>query len=656
MATKRTINSEVTDFSEPGGLSAGDDGVRTNEVVASLSESSSLRVLTSSDPPNFGERFVVEETLGAGGMAAVYRVLDKELDKRFACKVFLAERGRIDIARIRLERESKALIELEHPNIARIHGHSETVDGQPYMILEWIEGRTLSELIAEEPISEGRAIGIFMQISDALQHAHMNSVIHRDLKPGNIIVKTDEHGNDLVKIIDFGIASALEDDTTADSGSGKSDSVGTPLYMSPEQTRGERIDGRSDIYSFGCLMYEVLTGTPPFKEENSIKLLLKKLKEKPPSVGVALRARAKSSGGRAASVTPALESLVMQCLELEPAKRYQLIDELLQDLVNIRNGRERQFSFSDLKAPFALRFIASCLDGLLLSGFYLFLWNTLSVLTGVPFPESQFGLFSTLLFAIPFFGLSLYTGPAIAVLVLLAILQTPSDPSRAYFLTQYGLFFFTFLLSPIYFASFESSRLQATPGKFLMNQAVVDSAGRRLSFSHAFMRSLSRFLYLRGVTFEQGVLPFVQKLKHSVLSNLHNNFNFMPYVAPIVDDFVGAHVVKRCTLRVPHELQLRESINLESLSVEKLHQINRACTGNLCAALSFFLIASCCVAAEISMGEGHCWSAIFLLMLSIQTSPDLYLTLKVRRLIKRKLRVRQEEAALTVLQPEGIES
>ncbi len=216
--------------------------------------------------------YEISDEIGAGGMGVVYRATDTKLDREVAIKV-LPESMASDAERIaRFDREAKTLASLNHPNIAQIHGLEES-DGTTALILELVEGPTLADRIEEGPIPPDEALGIAMQIAEGLEGAHSQGIVHRDLKPANIKLRPDG----TVKVLEFGIAKALEPDlltsapqspmlTTPATMAGVI--LGTAAYMSPEQAKGKQVDERADIWAFGCVLYEMLTGQPAFGGED----------------------------------------------------------------------------------------------------------------------------------------------------------------------------------------------------------------------------------------------------------------------------------------------------------------------------------------------------------------------------------------------------
>jgi serine/threonine-protein kinase len=207
--------------------------------------------------------FRIERELGRGGAGVVYLAHDTKLDRSVAIKSLPAEM--MANPKARFSREARLLASLNHPNIATIYDEFEEAEGVGYLILEYVPGQTLGERIAKSGFKLEESLSIALQIADAVAAAHEHGVIHRDLKPGNI--KITPEGK--VKVLDFGLAKAVGGEA-ADQQSTVTEPgriIGTPAYMSPEQARGKPTDKRSDIWSFGCVLYEMLTGRLPFRSE-----------------------------------------------------------------------------------------------------------------------------------------------------------------------------------------------------------------------------------------------------------------------------------------------------------------------------------------------------------------------------------------------------
>jgi len=252
--------------------------------------------------------------LGAGGMGEVYRARDTKLDRDVAVKVLPEQLTASPDALARFEREAKAVAALSHPNILSIFDFG-TQGAVSYAVMELLEGQTLREKLDAGAVSQRQAVDWSLQVAKGLSAAHGRGVVHRDLKPENVFVTTDGH----VKILDFGLAKKMEaeasPETNAPTGTGHTEPgtvMGTMGYMSPEQVRGLPVDHRSDIFAFGAILYELLSGKKAFKRDTSSDTIAAILKEDPPEL---------TQSGR--NVSPALDHVVRHCLEKDRENRFQ---------------------------------------------------------------------------------------------------------------------------------------------------------------------------------------------------------------------------------------------------------------------------------------------------------------------------------------------
>ncbi|MBK9144728.1 MAG: protein kinase [Candidatus Melainabacteria bacterium] len=269
------------------------------------------------------ERYQIIRLLGRGRNSNVYLCLDMLLSKLVSIKCLSSTwLGEQEV--ILFQKEARATSSLSHPNIVRILDFGATRDGQPYMVMEFAEGKTLAEIIESEgPLPQEKAVRIFSQICAGMEHAHQNNIYHRDLKPSNIIVLKDDRSVAGLKVIDFGIASVIHQDEDREDDRDKRALAGTPGYMSPDQLRGEPFDARSDIYSLGCLMFEVLSGRLPYQADSALEMLSKHAEGEIPSI-------APEDGN--ITVDPELEQIVARALARDRENRFQSMAELAGSL------------------------------------------------------------------------------------------------------------------------------------------------------------------------------------------------------------------------------------------------------------------------------------------------------------------------------------
>ncbi len=275
----------------------------------------------------FAERYQIISMLGRGGMSSVYKAKHTLMDRMVAIKILVAS----DVPSLkRFQLEAKLVSSLKHHNIVTVYDFGVSFKGQPYLVMDFLEGSNLMEEIRKvKRLELMRATWIFCQACDALNYAHKRELIHRDLKPSNFMLVTEE-AEDVVKLVDFGIAKHLTM-SVAESGqlTHTGQILGSPLYMSPEQCMGNRLDARSDIYSLGCVMYETLTGKPPLLGTSTLDTLQRHIHETP-------RAFA-SVDPELISLPEQIEKIVLKCLQREPDDRYQTMLELWTDIELFRN-------------------------------------------------------------------------------------------------------------------------------------------------------------------------------------------------------------------------------------------------------------------------------------------------------------------------------
>jgi serine/threonine protein kinase len=275
-------------------------------------------------PQHLSDRYEIGEILGFGGMSEVHLARDLRLHRDVAIKVLRADLARDPSFYLRFRREAQNAAALNHPAIVAVYdtGEAETATGPlPYIVMEYVEGVTLRDIVhTEGPMPAKRAIEVIADACQALNFSHQHGIIHRDVKPANIMISKAG----AVKVMDFGIARALAD---ANSVTQTAAVIGTAQYLSPEQARGEKVDARSDVYSLGCVLYEMLTGEPPFTGDSPVAVAYQHVREDPvpPSQ-------------RHKDIAPELDAVVLKALAKNPDNRYQTAAEMRSDLVRVHSG------------------------------------------------------------------------------------------------------------------------------------------------------------------------------------------------------------------------------------------------------------------------------------------------------------------------------
>lgn len=264
--------------------------------------------------------YTILEQLGAGGMGVVYKARDLKLDRLVALKFLTPDLTRDVQAKERFMNEARAASSFDHPNICTVYEIGETDDGQWFIAMPCYEGETLRERIDRGPLTIEDATSIALQIVRGLSRAHQKGIIHRDVKPANIIVT----GEGVAKILDFGLSKLRGQTLVTTVGS----TLGTVAYMSPEQAEGNPVDHRSDIWSAGVVLYEMLIGTRPFKGEYDQVVFYSILNQNPPAIA-----------GLRREVPAELQAIVSKCLQKDPANRYQTADALEADLESLREAK-----------------------------------------------------------------------------------------------------------------------------------------------------------------------------------------------------------------------------------------------------------------------------------------------------------------------------
>lgn len=284
--------------------------------------------------PMVDDNYKIVALIGHGGMGTVYKAINLVTNSTVAIKLFSSSVAKDKETLKRFEQEARALSNLDDSELLTIHDSGMSPDGAPYLVMDYIEGDNLAEILKREKIDIPRAFSLFSQLCELLNRAHRRGIIHRDIKPSNILISKQQSELDTatpvverVRIVDFGIARIVDSvhgDTTNLTHTGAV--FGTPTYMSPEQCKAHQaVDQRSDIYSLGCVMYEVLTGHPPFVGDNPIQVAMQHLNDAPKPF-------------KTKDFSKDLELVVLQCLAKDPKNRYQSVEELSKDLELVRQN------------------------------------------------------------------------------------------------------------------------------------------------------------------------------------------------------------------------------------------------------------------------------------------------------------------------------
>jgi len=273
------------------------------------------------------DRYHVVKKLGEGGMGQVYLAEHVKMGRRSAIKVMNPSMVHDPDAVARFNREASNASRITHPNVCAIYDFGETPEGLIYLAMEYIEGEALTDLLEREgALKVPRAVHIFRQVADALQAAHDLGIVHRDLKPDNIMLTKNKGGADVVKVVDFGIAKAVSGDESGQKVTKTGLVVGTPEFMSPEQLSGDKLDGRSDLYSLALVFYKMLAGELPFKADTVQETMIKRLTDEP----------AKLAMTRPDLPFPAgLQEVLDNALARTPVDRYQTVTKFGQDVASI---------------------------------------------------------------------------------------------------------------------------------------------------------------------------------------------------------------------------------------------------------------------------------------------------------------------------------
>lgn len=271
-----------------------------------------------------GSRYELGGLLGTGGMAEVYLGRDTRLDRDVAIKLLRDELNSDPTFIARFRREAQSAASLNHPNIVAVYDTGED-DGTPYIVMEYVEGRTLRDVLRSEgPMFPRRALEVVSDVCSALAFSHAAGIIHRDIKPANVMLT--KAGT--IKVMDFGIARAMTSSVTMTQTAAV---MGTAQYLSPEQARGEHVDARSDLYSTGCLLYELVAGRAPFVGDSPVSIAYQHVREQPVAPSALNR-----------DISPVVDAVILKSMAKNPGNRYQSADEMRHDLLSAAAGRPVQ--------------------------------------------------------------------------------------------------------------------------------------------------------------------------------------------------------------------------------------------------------------------------------------------------------------------------
>ncbi|MBQ4359295.1 MAG: serine/threonine protein kinase [Proteobacteria bacterium] len=265
----------------------------------------------------FGDRFRVEKLIAAGGMGFVYLATDLNQDPQqpVALKIMRSSLQRDPIAIERFKREVRTIKRLMHPNTIELIDYGVTEDGFMFLVMEWLYGKDLREIMRiKKNLSPITATRVALQVSWSLSEAHMKGIIHRDLKPENIFIMHNPGPHLRIKVVDFGLAKVVSGPESAQQITRGGVVCGTPEYMSPEQAKGEQLDGRSDVYALGCVMYAMLEGDAPFRGKKAIDIAMMHINHPFPQMSE--------------KVPQQLKDIILKCVEKKPAARFQNVNEL----------------------------------------------------------------------------------------------------------------------------------------------------------------------------------------------------------------------------------------------------------------------------------------------------------------------------------------
>jgi serine/threonine protein kinase len=493
--------------------------ITSSSTIYKTSEKQSYELIEADQALDLGQRYEIIEKIGEGAFANVYKVLDKDLNLRLAAKVLRSELVADDTIRERFVREANLAITLTHENLVGMYGYNVSRSGQPFIVMDCLDGRSLAAILAEEgPLHKDRFISVFSQVLEGLSHAHLKGLIHRDLKPENIIVVEASPGVEVVKLLDFGIAKSTDSTLRTDPNLTQAGEVfGTPAFMSPEQCLGLEVDLRTDIYALGCVMHAALEGNAPFSGSNIVQIIAQHLNQEPPNMVLSTGSDYKGIG-----------KIIQKCMAKEPSGRYQDTLELKRDLDLVARGKDPIDCHARWTPQIGWRRVgALAIDAGIVSLAWMFSglatlslvclfvsqeasasvlgrwWSTdflLMIVTFFPiaFLDSGFALLSPTLVALLFM---VFCNSASAGHTMIGDLSHVQTFQQLFVfvmnkpLMRVILFLFEWVLvNWLYHAILESSARQATFGEALFHLRIARTNGKRISLLQATIRHFAKLL------------------------------------------------------------------------------------------------------------------------------------------------------------------
>lgn len=466
-------------------LDTGSSGFKSPSLVLASGSSHG----ETNFPQDLLKHYEPLKRIAVGGMGTVYKVKALHDGQIYAVKLLNDKLLNSEEALARFLKEEASSIKLDHPNIVRTYDKSFLFEGEetlyPHILMEFVEGESLADLIEREGALDFElSAKIFKQILSAIEYAHRAQVVHRDLKPANLLVVRNSDQNYQVKVVDFGIAAVLldpEKETCTFTATGEF--FGSPHYMSPEMCQGEKADALSDIYSLGIILYEMLSGKPPFDGKIGVKIILSQLKENPPLIKE-IKSRPELTGF--------INSVVLKALSKNPAERFQTAAQFKEDLESIEAGKLPEHTVCETERLRQARVRAQLLDG-------LFKVLVVVPLIFVALPATDLNHFAehypqiSIILALSLICLlESLTAALVPILIFFVFFNCLLHATLNFpYTVIWGLSFIA-VYSWLYDAVLESSAMQCTIGKAFLGLKTLDKEGKTMDFLEATARHFQR--------------------------------------------------------------------------------------------------------------------------------------------------------------------